>query len=356
MSPKKKVSAETPIEQIGSGVEQAPEQEVEQVNAPISQHHSVMNESRRAKYDEWEQRQANADAIGKYASACNRHTLVDFTVVGIEPNSETGEVYWVGYEGPITIRVPFCETFDNLPEDLIKTTPSSVVVARRTQFLQRSIALRCKVLPQSMELLPDGSGAIVTASRVAASARIRRYHYGKDAFPAIKVGDRVTASVLAVGNSSLWLDVGGYELQVAQRHLTHRYIDNAKNYWAVGNTISVEVKSVITTGNPGEVSELQVTMKPLERKTALQYKSRIISGGKYKATVVSIVAQPKPTINLWLEGLEMPAFATSRQYEQQPISSGDKVLVKALGMRTEGPTAGLTACEINRILPPEHQD
>ena len=334
MPRKKKVSVDAP------SVGVAPEAETEE--SIHLRHHAVYVDDQQENLENWQQRNDDASILGSFAVAAKRGKIADSVVSAVDYLQEVG-VCWVCYEGPVTIYIPFEEAFDAPPEELMNKDTRDIR-RRKEQFLQKSIGVPISFVITN---IAEGDGSmVVIASRKKANAMIRQLHYGAEAQRPLKVGDTVRATVMGVGNSVMCLFAGGKDIVVKNRNLTHRYVDNLQTVWHAGQIIRVTIRDVEHGEKRGEVKQVSVTCRTIELQEAKTRLSRARKDMKCFATIVSINSNPF-RINLWLDGLDIPAYAATRVFDRTQVRPGGKAMVRVLGT-TEN---GLVHCEIVYIQP-----
>ena len=321
MANKKKV----PVEAPSAGVPTETEENVH------LRHHAVYVDDQQQNLENWQQRMDDASILGSFTIAANRGTIANSVVSAVDFLPEIG-VCWVCYEGPVSIYIPYEEAFDEPPTELMNKDTRDIR-RRKEQFLQKSIGAPVSFI---ITKTAESDGAMVAiASRQKANAMIRRIHYGAEAQRPLKAGDTVRATVMGVGNSVMCLSVAGKDIIVSNRNLTHRYVDNLQTMWSAGQSIRVTIRDIEHGEKRGEVKKVSVTCRDIELEEAQAKIRRARKDMKCFATVVSISSEPF-RINLWLNGLDIPAYAATRVFDREQIRPGCKVMVRILGTTERG--------------------
>lgn len=288
------------------------------------------------------QQEENTDIINKFFLASKNGDVMEAEVMGVLP--EGNEVYWLCHYGPITIRIPFMETFEVLPPALVNDTLPNVTLRRR-QLLAKSVGLTIGFVITSFEPDPKNKDrAIVYGSRKKAMAKIRQRYFGPDAYNPVHVGDRVSAQILSVAEHAVWLNIRGMDIRVSAAELSHRYLPDLKEKFSTGQTITVEITRLDMNSKTG-MPEVRASLRPIELEDAKTRYALAPVRSQYVATVTNkkLVNDrkeqaPRLRINLWINGIDIPAFSMSLNdvTTKDSIFTGDHLFVEILGYTDYG--------------------
>ena len=280
-------------------------------------------------------RQEDAVIIGKYINAEKKKNVLRGKIAGVEVRGE--HAFWVIYDGPVTVFIPFHEALPNLPVDV----KSDVV--RQRQMLSKTIGAE---VPFAVEAMESGDGTyMVFGSRRNAVERISKRYFGPDAPNPVKEGDTIPATFLGVGRHAAWLNAAGMDIRLIASQISHRYMENLMDHYEAGDTINLRVQGVAYKN--GQVS-LTVSALPCELEACISRHNRIRRGNRYVAIMTThrVMNVVNPTTkrkesyyvaSMWLENVEVPAFATVISAKSEGIPhSGERVSVEVDGIARNG--------------------
>lgn len=279
------------------------------------------------------ERQNEENIISDFIIASKTGDYLEAKVGGVE--IADNDVYWVCYVGPIAVRIPFEETFENLPAELLDKSTARLLIRRR-QFLAKAIDVTIPFIVTSFVADPNGS-YVAIGSRVAALKAIRRRYYGPKAIKPIRKGDKVDARIIIIGPSVLWLNIWGADVRVANRNMSHRYLHDMTEVFYPDDMIKVQVMDIQTNAD-GSV-EMSVSRRPIELEEAQKRYHLIKPGNRYSAIITSIRNKPSMHVEMWLEGVNIPAYAATKNVTLRTdysnnggYHSGDHVYVEVIGI------------------------
>ena len=293
-----------------------------------------------------QEEEGNIDIINDYVQASKTGATVECEISGVVVTQD--QVFWQCIHGPMIVFIPFEETFDTLPNELLDTKQPEVL-ARRRQFLQKSIGLKIQFVITKFEPVPHNwKQVIVYGSRVKAMAKIRRAYFGPNATRPVRKGEIYEAQLLSVGEHGAWISFRGVDLPVRASHLTHRYTPSMAKTYHVGQKVRVMVTDIgedPATGLP----LVTVSGRAIELEESQHRRSLAPIGSVFAATITTkhkrfTGAMPSVTISLWLENVDLPAYSTTQAYNDERFVTGDKVYVEILGYTD----AGYAHCKILR--------
>lgn len=338
MRKSKKQADQTPVQ----------EQEATAVSVPATEEPAVP--PRRSSYERKESQDAESarrrqeeealDIINAFIQASKSGATLESEISGVLVSESDNDVYWQCIHGPMTVRIPFAETFDALPQGLLDASQPHVLTRRR-QFLQKSIGLKIRFIVERFEPDPaNRNKAIVYASRKKAMAKIRQSYFGKNAYRPVKKGDIFDAQLLSVGDHGAWLSFRGVDVPVRPSDLTHRYLPSMAKVYATGQKVKIMVTDVSEdpkTGSP----VVKVSGRPIELEESKSRRYLAPKGSVYAATITAKNKRIKDgspiiSISLWLENVDIPAFSSTQAVIDEKFVSGDKVYVEVLGFADSG--------------------
>lgn len=291
------------------------------------------------------ERQASSLNLHAFLQESQRGNVINLPITSVITQGK--DVYWVCISSPFMVYVPFDQTFEDLPVELLDDKAAHIAL-RRTQVLQKAIGLTIPVVITSISNNPDGE-YIAYGSCTKAMQKIRRRYFGDNAINPVKVNDVITGTVSSVGPSALWVMFRGVCIQVPNRHLSHRYMSNLGDYYHVGDQIKLKVTS-LSTPQGSDKPEITVSGLPIEWEKAQKNLKYLTPGGIYAATVCSIRSRKERNqliITLWIEGINVPAYCSVVESHRYMYYSGDRVLVEFYGVSQ---TSGYPIVKIKRTL------
>lgn len=280
-----------------------------------------------------ELRQEDAITVGKYISAQKRNNVLSGKIGGVEVHGD--HAFWIIYDGPVVIMIPFKDALPSVPESAFVNDNDAL--NRQRQLLTKSVGAEVPFAVESIE--PDLANGIflVYGSRRIALERIRKRYFGENAPNPIKVGDDVTGTFLAVGSHASWVTVAGVDVRLVPRQLSHRYMENMQEVYKPGDQITLRVQRYEMKDG---VPVMALSALPCELEECKSRLNRIRKGNRYIATMTShrVVNVTNPTTkkkepfyvaSMWLEGVEVPAFANlTNSHSSGASHSGDRVAVE----------------------------
>ena len=278
------------------------------------------------------ERQEAAVIVSKYIAAQKRNNVITGTITGVAVNQNYA--LWEIMDGPVRVLIPFGEALPFSP-DSKENTPE--VMARQKQMLSKSIGA---TIPFSVEqLVPDNQEGCYLAigSRRKAMERIRGRFFGDNAANPVKEGDTVIGTFLAVGPHAAWVSVCGLDVRLLPRQLSHRYMEDMMQVFQAGEEIRLRVRRI--SEQNGKV-EMILSARPCELEESRKRLDRVHKGNRYAATITShrVIDEKNPVTSrvepryvaaMWLEGINLPAFATlTSSHALGTAHSGERVMVE----------------------------
>ena len=294
--------------------------------------------------------ETDLDIINSFLQASKTGSSMETEIAGIIMDGN--DVYWQCIHGPITVRIPFRETFDELPSELLEDNAVNVNIRRR-QFLSKSIGLKIRYIITEFRPDPESSSrAIVIGSRVKAMAKIRQHYFGDTATRPVRKGDIYEAQFLSVGDHVAWVSFRGIDVRVRTAELSHRYLPSLTQRYSTGQKIKIMVTHVEMNEKTG-MPVVRVSARPIELEESKINHSRAPVGSTWCGTVTSIKKQvkdnqPRIVTSLWLNNVDIPAFSTTQANIGSAVITGTKVYVEVLGYTD----AGYAHCKILRLAGP----
>lgn len=304
-------------------------------------------------------RQEEAVIIGKYVTANKQNSVLSGVIAGVESRGD--HVFWVIYDGPVKVLIPFHEALPFLSDELLKDAPD--VQVRQKQLLSKSIEAEVPFTVEAMEY--DDEAYFVFGSRQKALERIRNRYFGKHAPNPLKIGDTVNATFFSVGAHAAWVNANGVDIRLTASQISHRYIEDLQTVYQPGQQIALSVQSErgekLAVGDVVPVKDGRPQMRlsglPTELQACFPRLNQIQVGSRFIATVtthrIQRVLNPETkkmearyVATLWLEGIRLPAFASEVVDKFQVPHSGAKVTVDVRGVRK----SGYVFCKIIKVL------
>lgn len=285
-------------------------------------------------------RQERDNVIGSFMSAIKRREIMYSRIAGAAEDGN--DAYWVCYDNAVQIRIPFTESFESLPEELLDPAKPSLGL-RRKQFLSKSIGAEVAYVITSYTFDPEADTYCMTASRIAANKRIRARYFGPSAVRRLQVGDTVKATIMSVGSFAAYVSFGGLDVRLENRDVSHRYLPSLESFLMAGNQLRLRIMGIEDTNS--DDPKVKVSARPVELDDAKQNLNRVKAGDRFAATITSIrrVDSDKGVAtrySMWLEYVDLPGFATTRNIGMgdgiRSIRSGDKVWVQVTGVTDNG--------------------
>lgn len=317
--------AETPVEENGN-----PQPALSSTSRRSS---SEMQRSQKDREAARQQRQEEAFTVGRYLAAEKRNNVLTGRIAGVEARGE--HVFWMIFDGPVIVYIPFHEALPFLPESVFaKDTPRERMLKMK-RMLTKSIGATVPFSVEEVE--PDGDNYLVFGSRREALKRISRRYFGHNAANPVKIGDDLVGNFLAVGPHAAWVNVNGVDVRMIPEQLTHRYIEDMRTVYNPGDEIDLRLQRLeMQDGKP----VMALSGRPCEVEAGKRRHNRISHGGRFVATVTShrVVTSTNTRTNreeryhiaqLWLEDVDLPAYATlASPKERKVFFSGDRVVVE----------------------------
>lgn len=284
----------------------------------------------------WEERAA---IIGKYIAAKKRNNVLRGVIAGVETKGSMA--CWAIYDGPVVVLIPFADALPYAPEEVLQSTPEAM--ARQRQMLGKSIGVSVPFSVEKMEY--DEDSCYVLGSRRIAMERISARYFGANAPRPVKEGDTVIGRFVGIGPHAAWLEVCGIDVRLQTSQLTHRYTEDLNDWFKPGEEIRLVVKSLAfrdgkyrmrLSALPCELEECKPRLRnvrPRNRYVGTVTLQRIVEK-KFEDTDK---VKPYYVVSLWLDGINVPAFATvASAHIDGTTHFGDKVIVEVDDITANG--------------------
>lgn len=303
-----------------------------------------------AQEEERTARQQSATTMGTLVTALKTRRILNGRVDGVVEHDRT--TYWLCYLEDITVEIPFEQTWTNLPKDLVGKTDDESLRYQR-QFLSRSMGAEIPFILTGVKTAPDGS-IVYSASRVAAMNILRRVYFGRNASRPVKIGSDVRAQIMSMGPYTAYVSCCGVDVPIPNYELSHKYIVDVTTSYQVNQWLMLRVVDlkVDEQGNP---VEFILSARPIELEKFRKNLKRVVINRnqppRYQGVVTSIRRDRRRghvVVNLFLEGIELPAFSRSLRLSlQDELHTGEKVFFEASGIVEPGYVHG-TIIRFNR--------
>lgn len=322
--------------QLESDILNQIEDEASSPNVPFEQKNYHELRESDAEYErQRKERQASAHSAGIFASAVQSRQILEGRIAAVEAGSTTA--YWICYDGPVMIRIPFNCAFTNPPKELCES--SRKTVEPKVNFLSKSIGATIPFVITKFE--ETDNGYIATGSRIAALARIRARYFGNAAIHPVQVGDILDAQIITMGNYAAYVNVKGIDTRMRIVDFSHRYIPYLSKYYSVGQTIRVKVTSIDTSDDG--IPTITVSRREVELLDFPANYYRVKKGAHCLGTVITIQTQtpknapPRLVITLFLDDIGLPAYTTSSYLNYRDhLNLGDVVDFEMNGLAASG--------------------
>lgn len=289
-------------------------------------------------------RQINASDVLKFASAVNGKSILEGRISGVVEFHN--EVCWTIYEGNVTVRIPYAESYTNLEPELLNNT-RSFALERQRQLMSQSIGVTVPYVPESLIADPENEDCyIVYASRTSALERHRKIRFfGDDASRRVSKGDDIDCQIISSGPNAAYVCACGQDIRVINFLLTHRYVGDVSKAFFPGDHIVMRVTEI--EENPADrfCPTIHLSARPVEiQKFKWNLKHRIPRKGnpRFNGTITSIRTVttqrgPKSMVYLFLDGVDVPAYAsTSATNIREDLKRGDNVTFEVWGALENG--------------------
>lgn len=282
-----------------------------------------------------QQQGINTEEAVVIAAAKTRRVLT-ITIAAVHTDAKGA--YWAAYIGNCEVRIYCKDTFESFPNGMIPDhDPTTREIERQKQFLSANLGAEIQCI--IYDTVSEEGLFLCFASRVRALRVMRRY-YLNPASPLALAPDTVAnARILAVGDHSLYVTLGGVDMQLRNNAITHRFLRSLQEAYGVGDTLPVYIREI--NFEDGQYA-IRVSGRLAELETLRPNLSRITTGSRYKGVVTTIRKAnvqdniPRVIVSLYLEDIHVAAFATMIHGNIGCLSSGDKVIFQANGTTSDG--------------------
>lgn len=297
-------------------------------------------------------------AISSFQTAMREKRILHGEVGFIQTMSATGaategrEVLMIGLmvEDAYQVLIPFEEFYRDNP---IQMSTVDLTTARgRSDFLRRQRQMAEKLYGADVDfivtnvIMGDGpEDALVSGSRKQALEiqEMRNFFPSRGGDPIIKEGSICDATIISVGQYTLFANVQGVDTIIPLRDLTHAYTTDLHDKYNVDDTIEVEVTGIFKRPADGHI-ELTVSAKNAELKDAKrrQRNGAIQEGAITVGTIVSIRPSrrfpDKIVIHAYLPYFHMPAVVRAMDPSALALApqAGDKMRLRVTGFTKDG--------------------
>ena len=296
-------------------------------------------------------------------TAWRQHEILDGVISSVERHGN--KIFAVVIYEVMRIYINFEQLFDSDPmnytskykDDGTKETRMLIereALERREQFASKMLGARVEFVLTHFQGEKDGGKMhyLAIGSRREAM-RMRRLRYldkTSNGNTALKVGDVVTASIIAVGAHNLQANVYGKDVKIHKSNISNRYIESLMDIYSPGMTLRVRITKA-EYDEKGACKELYVSAAEIERDKLRENLDFVRVGSKYIATIVTVGqlrANDGYPYRLFIEGANVcgRALRVRSLTVGQVLHSGDRVLVNITGKSED-----YAFCEIIRLAP-----
>lgn len=300
----------------------------------------------------WEEISEDSTTLSIFQTAMKEKRILEGRIAGVEATRRGA--YWVLYEGPVTVRIPFDNSYMTIPADLVGKRPTDSTIQRQRQMLDRAKGAVISFTVSDIKPMDDGA-YLAIGSRTDALNKIRKVYFGSRATYPMEKGKDYRAQILSNGEHAAYLTVAGIDIRVKKSELTHKFIQDITSTFHVGEFITVRVMEIEQAKDANSLPVVSVSAKPIERERFKRNINRIQQNGTYLGTVVSVNRKNSPdgstiTISLFLDEVGVPAYSRTTILDLgNSIHQGDKVSFLATGIHKN---EGLAHGKILEVIKP----
>ena len=163
---------------------------------------------------------------------------------------------------------------------------------------------------------------------------------GRDGKPVLTEGSIAEATVVTVGQHSVFANVQGIDTSIPIWQLTYRYVEDAASMYKRGQKFNVLIKR-IEYDNDGRVSNIFVSAKEPEkdefRPNLKNLSAKALTIGTITSIRESRNTPGKTIVSLFLDSFEVPAVSSFVRIDTmaEPPMTGDKVLFSVYEVKEE---------------------
>lgn len=259
--------------------------------------------------------------------------IVQGTLTAIEQKSTEicGILFYLG----IKVIIPYSEmTCDSMVISQNETQEN--ILVRQRQLISKMFGATIDFVIMDYFTGTDNSDIVALGSRKEALLRMQSRNYvanGGRPQAAIIKGGTYTANVLAVGHTSIRVNLGGVDTTIPIYNLTNRFVDDVQDLYQAGQKIQVTVFDIAKAKN-GEGLSVSVSAKAAETSEMLANVRFVAERSLYVARVTNIFTTNKtvPEYRLYLPEVEVVARARKVKFDtfriQSTIRQGDAVIFR----------------------------
>lgn len=294
-------------------------------------------------------KQEDALRLGQYITAHKEKQYMTARIAAVESRKDL--VYWVCYDGPVTIWIPYAEAYElATPEDLRANT--NAARERQKQVMSKSIGAEIKFIIKDIVPSDDNSEYFVYASRKEAMEDINSHYMESsknNTGKVLEVGQNVTAQFVSIGAYAAIVEVAGRDIRVVNAQLSHRYIADLTKQFVPGDKIEMRITKLAIKDDK---LDIVVSALPCELEKCQPRIRRIRAGNRCNATITTVrniktSNGPKFIATLWLEGYDLPGYASVINCNgNNQAYSGSPALVQINGVSDNG----YVHCKILRFI------
>ncbi len=229
------------------------------------------------------------------------------------------------------ITVPFGELYRDYPIDMNTVSLGSekdirAFIDRQRAMAEKLYGLEIPILIDDMLYDKKTGEYYIKGSRANALKQLERINYApnKDGISLIEVGSFVEATVMAVSNWAIQVDVGGVDTRIHVRELTYRFIAGPhvlKSMYKVGEKLLVQVSDIKQREDGRYV--ILATRKPAELLEARKRQNVICKENDACTGTITAILPSKAKdkngnvrvgevyIALYLDAYDLPAISNS---------------------------------------------
>lgn len=239
---------------------------------------------------------------------------VSGVVAGVEPFNE--HICAIVFLSQHKVLIPFDDFYSKPAIDMKSVNSKENLLRRQKQMLNRVIGAEITFFITQVKEEGKGKDLVTMAAgsrKMYLEEQIKKNFNPDENLSKVKVGDRVEAKIISSGEYGVFANIQGYDLSIPRHALTCRYCPTVhlEPRFNPGNTIKVDITK-IEFDDDGKLKELAVSAIKSEVEEMAKNQSKVVSGGTYLGTVVTVLRgkDNQPSMRLHLSQVDLPAIVT----------------------------------------------
>lgn len=308
------------------------------IKEPTSQVEGATNyEQRRIHQQKVTAQQIEAQSLSVLLNAMKQNRVAHGVITSVRSNQN--QVSWLIQQPGCLVEIPISESFLSLP-DVFKGNTTRKIALRAVQFLSRSIGADIPFIVKDISIDPNGL-TVFRASRCEAMRRIQTRFFGPTASDPVAENTDVTANIVSLGTSAIYVSCCGLDLRIGRESLTHAYIERVSDKFRINDAIRVRIQKIIQPSN-NEPPKMAVSARECEMDLMRPRLKQVNISDRMIGTVTSVrtINSPegqKASILLYFASIGLAGFSNSLNLRLQDIiQRGDEVLFEVNGITDAG--------------------